>query len=96
MISQEYCEKLTGLLKSFDKKTKAHFFIFGSATRKKRFNDVDIGILTDKEDTVDIFALKEYMDRTTFPFFVDIIDFNSAVRGFRDYVFDNEKIVWLT
>lgn len=37
----------------------------------------------------------DIMEESTFPFIVDIVNFNQAGRDFKEFVYTNEEILWL-
>ncbi len=77
----------------FKNKTDARIFVFGSSLRSNKFNDIDIGV----EGSVtfdDIARLKDRLESSTFPFFVDIINFNTASEQFKRNVI-NHPTVWI-
>lgn len=80
-------------LEYLDKNKNVKVFIFGSSTNSKKFGDIDVGIMgevTDKE----IHELKDYFENSTFPFFVDIINFNTVEDSFKNNVLNN-KVIWI-
>lgn len=77
----------------FDNRKNIQIFIFGSSAKSEKFGDIDVGIMgniTGKE----INELKEYFEESTFPFLVDIINFNNVEKSFKDNVLNN-KVIWI-
>ena len=94
MISKIYINKLEVFLKDFFIKNKeVKFFIFGSCLERKKFGDVDLGYMG-KVKIRDVSELKEKLSDSTFPYFVDIVNFNKVSISFKKNVFNN-KILWL-
>lgn len=77
----------------FENNQNVQVFIFGSSTNSEKFGDIDVGIMgkvTDQE----IRELKDYFENSTFPFFVDIINFNTVDNSFKNNVLNN-KVIWI-
>jgi len=93
MINNKYIGLLKEQIKKekFGKSTK--FFIFGSSIKRKKFGDIDIGIIGNVREQ-ELRKLEEKFANSTFPYFVDIIDFNKASKSFTNNVLSN-KILWI-
>ncbi len=91
----KYLPKIKEVIKSLDPSFQNRYFVFGSSLYKERFNDIDIGVLGAKTSGIGVSDLKEKIEDTTIPYFVDVIDFDSVKKSFRDYVFNNGPIVWI-
>lgn len=93
MISNKYIDILREQIKEerFEKKIK--FFIFGSSIKRKRFGDLDVGFIGSVQEQK-IRRLKEKLEDSNIPYFVDIINFNNASKSFSDNVFSN-KVLWI-
>ncbi|MEK7177961.1 MAG: hypothetical protein AAB705_03990 [Patescibacteria group bacterium] len=91
----KYLPKIKEVIKGFDPSLRNRYFIFGSSLRKERFNDIDIGVIGAKTSGTRVSDLKEKIEETTIPYFFDVVDFDSAKKSFRDYVFYNEPVVWI-
>lgn len=90
----KYFDRLSNyLLRFFDQKADLKIFIFGSSAKSDNFGDIDIGVMGDVSDD-DIRKLKEYLEESNFPFFVDVINFNTVEDSFKKNVLDNE-VVWI-
>ena len=72
---------------------QAQVFIFGSSLRRERFGDIDIGVKGDF-DEARLPALRERLTESTFPYIVDIVNFNTAKKSFTDNVF-LQPVVWI-
>lgn len=68
-------------------------FIFGSSLTRKKFGDIDLGIMG-KISKKKISLLKEKFETSNLPFAVDVVDFNGISEKFKNNVF-NEKIIWI-
>ncbi len=68
-------------------------FLFGGALRHKKFNDVDVAI-GGKIDDGDVIRLKALFEASTFPYVVDVINFNRASDKFKHNVM-NHPIIWI-
>jgi len=91
----KYLPRIKEVIKGFDPSLRNRYFVFGSSLRKEKFNDIDIGILGAKNSGIRVSDLKEKIEDTTIPYFIDVVDFDSAQKSFSDYVFNNEKVVWI-
>lgn len=92
MIKDEYLQKIVKKINQFKGKN-LKFFIFGSSLVKDHFGDIDIGVIGEVKNE-DIYKLKEEFTESTFPYFVNIINFNKVSKEFKDNVFNN-KILWI-
>lgn len=90
-----YLPKIKEVIKNFDPSLKNRYFVFGSSLRKEKFNDIDIGIIGAKVSGTRISDLKEKIEDTTIPYFIDVVDFDSVKKSFSDYVFNNEPVIWI-
>lgn len=70
-------------------------FIYGSAARKQKYHDIDVGIKSEEKLSDKIYLIREDLENSTIPYSVDIVDFNNVDKNFKDKVFKSE-IVWLT
>lgn len=95
MTIEKYIPKIKQIIKDFDPSGQNRYFVFGSSSRKERFNDIDIGVTGASISGVKVRDLKEKIENTTIPYFVDVVDFDSVGKTFRDYVFNNEHIIWI-
>lgn len=69
------------------------FFIFGSSLRKDRFGDIEFGFMGNLSGK-DIRKFKESFEESTFPYFVEFINFDKVSKSFKDNVFEN-KVLWI-
>lgn len=93
MIAKKYQLQIKKILNPTLKKKKIQCFIFGSSVTKDHFADIDIGVIGDITEK-DIYDLKEVFEDSTLPFFVDVINFRTVSKKFRENVFDN-PIMWI-
>ena len=61
-------------------------------SKQKQRIDQNTKILNEIMDLV--FKLKEEFTNSTLPYFVDVVNFNTASKAFKENVF-NKKIVWI-
>ena len=94
MIPPKYLLRLQRTIRDYFPKEKNRVFIFGSSLRTEVFHDIDVGVL-DKVNTNKLEQLKEALDASSFPFFVDIVDFNSVEEPFYDSVVHNQTKKWI-
>jgi predicted nucleotidyltransferase len=92
MLAKKYIEKIKKQIDRFANKSKAKVFIFGSSLTREKFGDVDIGLLGDGAEAAS--KIKAGFEDSTFPYFVDVVNFNKVSKEFRDNVFNN-KILWI-
>ena len=95
MIDERYITIAKNTVSAFDPERKNRYFVFGSSTRKKRFGDVDIGVVGNAKHRKDLAVLRDRFEESTFPYFVDVVDFNEASEEFARYVKRNENLVWI-
>ncbi len=90
-----YLIRLQQELQSFFKadKKKVEFFVFGSSLTRDRFGDIDVGVRGEfKEDQ--LWKLRDRLTESTFPYTVDIINFNHVSEAFKNNVF-SQPVLWL-
>ncbi|MBU1110930.1 hypothetical protein KKB83_04920 [Patescibacteria group bacterium] len=93
MIKDKYLEFITQKINQLTLGKDSEWFIFGSSLNKGHFGDIDLGFMG-KINKNELTVLKEEFEESTFPYFIDIIDFNKASKEFRENVFD-QNILWL-
>lgn len=93
MIKEKYLKELTDEINKFDDEKKFEVFIFGSSLQRDNFGDIDIGIMGDVKDK-EVIELKERFGDSTFPYFVEVINFNKVSEKFKENVFNN-KVLWI-
>lgn len=93
MIKDKYLKQIIFNINKLDVGADVKFFIFGSSLRNERFGDIDVGVMGNVEDDK-IDELKEEFENSTFPYFVEFINFNKVSKEFKDNVFNN-KILWI-
>ncbi|MEK9166935.1 MAG: nucleotidyltransferase domain-containing protein [Patescibacteria group bacterium] len=94
MIKKKYTDRLKKHLLSI-LKPGAKFFLFGSCLTGDNFADVDVGLSGEGFDDKKISLLKEELENSTFPYKVDLVNFNEVDESFSTEVF-SKKIKWLT
>ncbi|PIZ76606.1 hypothetical protein COY05_00695 [Candidatus Peregrinibacteria bacterium CG_4_10_14_0_2_um_filter_38_24] len=88
-----YNQLKKNLLDFFSNKKNVKIFLFGSSIRENKFGDIDVGIMGEVKE-MDVRKLKEYFEESTFPFLVDIINFNNVDEPFKQNVLSNQ-ITWI-
>lgn len=89
-------EKLKEAIYLFLKNEDAKVVLFGSRARGDFANtsDVDVGIIPGKGfDRVKLILLREYIDELNIPYKVEIIDFSTVAKEFRQLSL-KEAEVW--
>ncbi len=93
MISQKYLNIIKKIVQAELGEDGFACFIFGSSLVRKKFGDIDLGIMG-KISQKKISRLKEKFELSNLPFAVDAVDFNQAGDKFKNNVF-NQKIIWI-
>lgn len=91
---KKYFERIKKDLNAFAKGKNMQIFLFGSAVRQEKFADVDVGV-TGEITEKDVRVLKELFEDSTFPFKIDVVNFNTATASFKKNVLSNNKVVWI-
>ncbi|MBI3359036.1 MAG: nucleotidyltransferase domain-containing protein [Nitrospirae bacterium] len=95
MIKKKFTDQLKNHFLSV-LKSGAKIFLFGSCLDKTdHFADVDVGIVGKGIDDKKISLIRENMENSTFPYKIDIVNFNEVDDSFKDEIF-SKKIKWLT
>lgn len=97
MIQQEqrYFQWLEQALQVFGKNHPySKIFIFGSSIQRDRFADIDVGIMGKNVQDTSITELKEQFEESSFPFLVDIVNFNTVREPFRSHVL-KQPVLWI-
>ena len=58
------------------------------------FSDIDVGILG-KVDLQDIFEIGQDLKKSTFPYRVDLVDFNCVSESFKNCVLKTQSKYWI-
>jgi len=99
MISKKHISYLKDKVrKYFPDEKKVKIFIFGSALRRRKFRDIDVGFLSKDNQEIEkkkLIGLTGELEESTLPFQVDLVDFCNTEDNFKEYVFKNEKILWI-
>lgn len=92
---QKYIQDIKNTIEVFDPQHVNRYALFGSSTREDRFGDIDIAVVGNKKAQKPLYELRALFEGSTLPYFVDVVDVDSASESFSHYVFNNEHIVWL-
>lgn len=93
MVPPKYLKEISQTVKETFPGRRIKVFLFGSAVRERRFGDCDLGLLG-KVTGRDVRALKERFSSSTFPYSVDVVNFNAVSNAFKTNVF-KQPIVWI-
>jgi predicted nucleotidyltransferase len=93
MIKQKYLAQLKDILNQQLDGEKIKIFIYGSSVERDEFRDIDIGIEGDFDER-QISSLKEQLQESLLPYFIDVINFNKVSSNFKEAVFKS-KILWI-
>ena len=94
MLQAKYLDLIKQKTRSYFPKEEVKICIFGSALRREKFRDVDIGFLGDI-DKKKLSSLDEELTESTLPFFIDLVNFNNVSEDFKNFVLNQEKILWI-
>ncbi len=92
MIPKKYESWLGKTIRKYFPENKV--FIFGSSLKCNRFRDIDVGILGNVDDKK-LQTLNEELEKSVFPFFVDLIDFNKVGETFYNSVILDQSKKWI-
>lgn len=93
MIRQKYLAQLKNILNQQFAGEKVKIFIYGSSIERNEFRDIDVG-MEGAFDERKIPLLKEQLEESSLPYFVDVINFNKVSQDFKKAVFKS-KILWI-
>lgn len=92
---QPYFDRLKNTLKAFgETHPQSQIFLFGSSIQRDRFGDIDIGIMGKNVEDSSIADLQEQFEQSSFPFLVDIVNFNTVREPFRSHVL-KQPVLWI-
>lgn len=95
MTDNKYVHAVKNVVTQFDPSGSNRYFLFGSSVRKERFGDIDLAVTGNKASGKNLSDLRDLFYDAPIPYKVDVVDFDAADKDFRDYVLENEPIVWL-
>lgn len=72
---------------------KIEIFLFGGSIKRDNFWDIDIWIQWEVEERDEI-AIKWYFEEATFPFYIDLVNFNKVEKNFKENVLNN-WVIWI-
>ena len=93
MIEQDK-EKLVKIVSKY--LPRAQIFLYGSRARNDHTLESDIDIAIDNKNRIDkitLSTIKEDVDESTIPFFVDIVDFTQVSDNLRNQIL-KDGILW--
>lgn len=90
-----YLQELKGIITQFDPNRSNRYFLFGSATRNRKFHDIDLAVVGNQTTKKDLAALKDQLYDSTIPYKVDVVDFDGTDPSFREFVLGHEPIIWI-
>lgn len=94
MLSEKYHHWLSEMIRSFFPEKSQKIFLFGSSVRSEKFRYIDIGFL-ELKNTEQLEALKSFLEESTFPYLVDLVDMSKTSKDFSDFVLLHEKKIWI-
>ncbi len=93
MIKQKYLQQLKKQINEFVGDREIKVFLFGSSLKKDHFGDIDIGLIGEFKPNEPM-RLKEKIEASTLPYFIDVVDFNNADNDFKENILNN-KVIWI-
>ena len=96
MTKSRHTEKMKEIITKFDPKGSNRYFLFGSSLRKESYNDIDLAVVGNKTSQQKLSELRERFYDSDIPYKVDVVDFDAADKDFKEYVLQNEPVVWIS
>lgn len=93
MIKERYIQTLRRSTSNITRGKNIQCFLFGSSLSKTHFRDVDLGIMGEVTEK-DIAHLRQLFEHSTFPYSVDVVNFNHVSNTFKNNVFEG-KLLWI-
>lgn len=96
MVKKEYKEQLIVLIKKYQPICK--IYLYGSRARGDYSQGSDIDLALDagrKIEPKTISLIKEAIEESTIPLFVDIIDLNAVTPEFKNKII-KDVVIWIT
>ncbi len=94
MVKEKYKKEIKKIIQKHLGKDFG-IFIYGSAVQKQKYNDIDVGIRGRKKAPEKMYLIKEDLENSTIAYKVDVVDFETVDKKFKNKVFKN-KIIWIT
>jgi len=94
MIKTKYINRLSKIIRKYFPKEENKVFLFGSSIQCEKFWDIDVGLLGEINPQK-LRNLKEELETSTFPFLVDLVDFNNVKKDFQDSVIFHQEKRWI-
>ncbi len=94
MLKLKYINRLSKIIRKYFPEKENKAFIFGSSIQCEKFWDIDVGILGEVSHKK-LRNLKEELEKSTFPFLVDLVDFNNVEKDFQDSVIFHQEKTWI-
>lgn len=92
-MDEKYFDRLRQIIFRHIDSRRNRAFVFGSSLRGGKFFDVDIALTGELEGKI-INRLRDELEESTFPFKVDLVNFEQADPEFKKQVLTN-SIKWL-
>lgn len=91
----DYTDQIRDTILDFDPAAANRYFLFGSFVKGEKFHDIDLGVMGNSRSRKNLADLEDKFYDSRIPYKVDVIDVDEADSGFRDYVLNKEKVIWL-
>lgn len=94
MIQGKYLAEIKGISGKYLKEGD-RAFIFGSSAEDKKFNDIDLAVVSDRDDLDKaLMQIRDDLEESKLPYKFDVVNFNQAKESFRNRVMNGPKI-WI-
>ena len=95
MTEHRYMSHVTSVVERFDPQCANRYFLFGSSVRAKKFHDIDLGVVGNSVAKKKLSELRDRFYDSPIPYKVDVVDFDAVGADFRNFVLQNEPVVWI-
>jgi len=95
MVEEKYKKNIISIIRKHIPECK--IYLFGSRAKKRSHEGSDIDIAIEAKDKIGrriIYKIKNEIEETNIPFFVDIIDLKSADKEFKESIY-KDLILWM-
>lgn len=95
-LSQHYLESIRSIIAQVLENTSCTVYLFGSRARGTHApaSDVDIAISSPEDLNRKLGDLREALEFSTIPFFVDVVDLNHTETAFLEQVKNEGVVIW--
>jgi len=93
---REYGERILAILRKALRRTPCRVYLFGSraAGTAREGSDFDIAVQGGRDSCVALGLAREWLEESTIPFSVDLVDLAAAPQALRDHVQLRGILLW--